>query len=137
MKTLKFKLIAAVFATCMITANATSAQAVRASYSVNADEPFSVKYLGNDGDYLLFEVVVKSAVNKTASLGISDKAEGELYANNFRTNLKVQTIKIEKRDNQELNFKLELGKAVYNKSFSINTSRVENIVVSENAVTEL
>jgi hypothetical protein len=131
MKTLKFKFIAVAIASFVITANTVSAQAIHTSYTINAEEPFSVKYLGTEDNYLLFEVTVRSADLKPAALGISDKAEGELYAETFRTNLKVQKVKIEKRANQELEFKLSLGKAVYNKSFSANTSREENTTVSE------
>ena len=131
MKTLKFKFIAVAIASFVITANTVSAQAIQTSYTVNAEEPLSVKYLGTEDNYLLFEVTVRSADLKPASLGVSDKAEGELYTETFRSNLKVQKIKIEKRANQDLEFRLALGKAVYNKSFSANTSRIENTTVSE------
>ena len=37
-------------------------------------------------------------------------------------------MKIEKKDYQELSFTLKMGKETYNKSFSVNTMRVENTV---------
>jgi hypothetical protein len=136
MKTLTSKFIAVAIASFVITANTASAQAVNASYSVKTAEPLSVKYLGSDENYLLFEVTVNAADSK-AVLGVSDKNEGELYAENVRSTAKTQKLKIEKRDSQELNFKLSVGANTYNKSFSINTSRVENTVVSEKDLTVL
>ena len=137
MKTLTTKIIAVAIASFVITANTASAQAVNASYSVKTAEPLSVKYLGSDENYLLFEVTVNAADAKAAVLGVSDKNEGELYAENVRATAKTQKLKIEKRDSQELNFKLSVGANTYNKSFSINTSRVENTVVSEKDLTVL
>jgi hypothetical protein len=137
MKTLKFKFIAVAFASFVISANTASAQAIQANYAVKTAEPLSVKYLGSDDNYLVFEVTVNSADSKNALLGVSDKAEGELYTESIRSTQKTQKLKIEKRDSQELNFKLSVGSTVYNKSFSINTSRVENTVVAERDITVL
>lgn len=137
MKTLKFKLIASAFASFVIAANPAFGQNPVHPISVIAEEPFTVKYLGNDGAYLLFEVVIRSADQRTVSLGISDKTEGDLYASNFRAGYKAQTIKIEKRNNQELDFRLDLGKNKYTKSFNVKNSVVENTVVSENDITRL
>ncbi len=137
MKTLKFKFIAVAIASFVISANTVSAQAIQANYAVKTAEPLSVKYLGSDDNYLVFEVTVNSADSKNALLGVSDKAEGELYTESIRSTQKTQKLKIEKRDSQELNFKLSVGSTVYNKSFSINTSRVENTVVAEKDITVL
>ncbi len=137
MKTLKFKFIAVAIASFVISANTVSAQAIQAIYAVKTAEPLSVKYLGSDDNYLVFEVTVNSAESKNALLGVSDKAEGELYTESIRSTQKTQKLKIEKRDSQELNFKLSVGSTVYNKSFSINTSRVENTVVAEKDITVL
>ncbi len=81
-------------------------------------EPLIVNYLGEDADYLYFNVSVKSGSNKFVSFAVSDKAEGELYSSVFSTD-KEQTFKIEKRDNQELDFNLSAGKKSYSKSFTI------------------
>ena len=137
MKTLTTKIIAVAIASFVITANTASAQAIQANYAVKAAEPLTVKYLGSDDAYLMFEVTVNAADAKTAVLGVSDKKEGELYAENIRFTAKTQKIKIEKRDSQELEFKLSLGGSSYNKSFSINTTRVANTVVAETGVAAL
>ncbi len=136
MKTLKFKFIAVAIASLIMTANTVSAQAVQASYTYKAEEPLSVKYLGSDGEYLLFEVAV---INETrnATFGITDKGVGDLYSYNFNKGVNTQKMKIEKKDYQELNFTLRMGKETYNKSFSVNTMRVENTVVAENEITKL
>ncbi|MEO6231907.1 MAG: hypothetical protein ABJB11_15005 [Ferruginibacter sp.] len=136
MKTLKFKFIAVAIASFIMTANTVSAQALQASYTYKAEEPLSVKYLGNDGQYLLFEVAVNNE-SKTATFGITDKTEGDLYSYNFNKGVNTQKMKIEKKDYQELNFTLRMGKETYNKSFSVNTMRVENTVVAENEITRL
>ncbi|CAN5387567.1 hypothetical protein BH11BAC3_BH11BAC3_42770 [soil metagenome] len=136
MKTLKFKFIAVAIASFVMTVNTVSAQAVQASYTYKAEEPLSVKYLGSDGEYLLFEVAVNNET-KVANFGITDKAEGDLYSYNFNKGVNTQKMKIEKKDYQELNFTLRVGKETYNKSFSVNTMRVENTVVAENEITRL
>ena len=83
-----------------------------------ATEPLVVNYMGEDADYLYFKVSVKSGSNKFVSFAVSDKSEGELYSVVFSTD-KEQMLKIEKRDNQELDFNLEAGKKSYSKSFTI------------------
>lgn len=131
----KLKNIAVAVASIVIFSNITHAQALKANYSVNYEEPLKVKYLGEDKEYLLFQVTLQAP--SSSLFAINDKTEGELYSSYFSNNLKVQTIKIEKRDEQVLNFKLVQGKKVYNKTFSVNTSKVETTTVSENDITIL
>ena len=105
---------------------------------MNAEEPIKVKYLGDDGEYLLFQVTLQANSPAFGIFEIEDKKEGELYSSNLETNFKVQTVKIEKRDDgQVLNFKLMAGKKTYSKSFSVNTSLVETTTVSEADITKL
>ena len=80
-------------------------------------EPLTVNYLGEDADYLYFKVLIKPGSNKFVSFVVNDKSEGELYTTVFHTD-KEQTFKIEKRDNQELNFNLQAGKKSYSQSFT-------------------
>jgi hypothetical protein len=131
------KNIAVAVASMVIFTNITNAQTVKASYSANYEEPIAIKYLGNDGDYLLFRVSLQAPVSGSTYFEITDKTEGELYSSNLAANFKVQTIKIEKKDDQELSFKLVVGKRTFSKSFSVNTSTVETTTVSENDITRL
>ncbi len=132
------KNIAVAVASIVIFTNVTYAQqAVKASYSVNYEEPLAVKYIGSDGDYLTFEVSVKPAVSGNAVFEIEDRNEGELYATKLASNFKVKTIKIEKRKDQVLNFKLVVGRTTYTKSFSVNTNKVETTTVAESDITML
>ena len=134
----KLKTIALAAASLVIFTNITNAQALKASYSVNFEEPIRVKYLGDDGDYLLFQVTLQSTSPAPAKFIIDDKKEGELYSSGWGADFKVQTIKIEKRDyDQELEFKLLLGKKTYSRSFSVNTKLVETTTVEEGAITKL
>ncbi|MCW3106809.1 MAG: hypothetical protein JWQ09_1315 [Segetibacter sp.] len=136
MKTLKN--IAVAFASIVIFTNITYAQTLNASYSVNHSvEPLAVKYLGNDGKYITFEVTVQSEVPGNAFFAIVDKSEGELYSSNVTPGIRVKTVKIEKRDSQVLNFKLVIGKKTYAKSFSVNTQKIETTTVAENDITML
>jgi hypothetical protein len=133
----KLKNIVVAVVSLVIFSNITYAQAVKAGYSVNAEEPLTVKYLGDEGEYLLFQVTLQSKDNAKAKFAIEDKNEGELYSSGW-TGLKSATVKIEKTDaDQVLNFKLVLGKRTYSKSFSVNTSLVETTTVSESDVTKL
>lgn len=133
----KLKNIAVAFASIVIFTNVTNAQAVNASYSEKAADPMVVKYIGNDGQYLTFQVTVQPQANSNAFFEIADKTEGELYSSSVSPNTKVQTIKIEKRDEQVLNFKLFVGKNTYTKSFSVNTNKVETTTVAETDITML
>lgn len=87
-----------------------------------ADEPMAelltVNFIGEDEDYLVFEVSVKAGNNKSVSFTINDSEEGELYSANFKTD-KKQTVKIEKRFNQALDFSIKAGKRSYSKSFTV------------------
>ncbi|MES2849031.1 MAG: hypothetical protein V4685_08245 [Bacteroidota bacterium] len=87
-----------------------------------ADEPMAelltVNYLGEDADYLIFEVSVKAGSNKTVSFAVNDREDGELYSTTFRAD-KKQTFKIEKRFNQQLDFSIRAGKNSYSRSFTV------------------
>jgi hypothetical protein len=81
-------------------------------------EPISVEYLGEDGDYRLFRVVVTPGSNKSVNFSVTDFNEGEIYATKFSTE-KVQTLKIEKRNDQNLDFTVSAGGKTYTRSFTI------------------
>ena len=134
----QLKNIAVAVASLVIFSNVTNAQAIKASYSVNAEEPMKVKYLGDDGEYLLFQVTLQAKTPATSVFAIDDQQEGELYSALLADKNKVQTVKIEKKgEGQVLDFKLVSGKKTYLKSFSVNQSLVETTTVSETAVTKL
>ncbi|MFM2325943.1 MAG: hypothetical protein RIR31_145 [Bacteroidota bacterium] len=108
------------------------AQTVKSESTVNLSEPFTVKYLGNEEDYLYFQVEINTGSGNFSLLKINDKSEGELYSQSWKSSLKLQTFKIEKKEGQEINFKLLSGNKVYNKSFSANTILIEKTTVNEN-----
>ncbi len=112
-------------------ANTASAQ------TVSKETSLTVKYLGSQDDYLLFQVEINTGNSNFSLLKINDKAEGELYSQSWKTSAKFQIFKIEKKDSQELSFKLLSGKNVYVKTFSSNTSLVEKTTVNENDVVVL
>ncbi len=132
------KNIAVAVASIVIFTNITNAQqAVKASYSVNYEEPLAVNFISSDGEYLTFKVSVKPVVTGNAVFEIEDRNEGKLYATSLSSNFNVKTIKIEKREGQVLNFKLVVGKTTYTKSFSVNTNKVETTTVAESDITIL
>lgn len=88
-------------------------------------DPISVQFLGEKDNYLFFQVIVKAGTAKKAAVEINDRVEGELYAARFGTD-KVQTFKIEKRDNQELNFTVSVGNETYSKLFTMMPTVVLN-----------
>lgn len=134
----QLKNIAAAVASLVIFSSITNAQtAIPTSYSTTANaEPLAVKYLGSSEEYLVFEVTLVSA-NSSALFEIEDQNEGALYSTGLDKNATTKTIKIEKKDDQVLNFKLSVDKKVYTKSFSVNTSVVEKTTVAENDYTKL
>lgn len=133
----KLKNILVAAASILIFANITHAQALKASYSVNSEEPISVKYLGDDGNYLLFRVTLQSKSPANALFVIDDLNEGELYSSRLTAAYKVQTIKVEKRHDLILSFKLFLGRETYSKSFSVNTSLVQTTTEADSDITRL
>ncbi|MEO6550035.1 MAG: hypothetical protein ABIN94_18680 [Ferruginibacter sp.] len=134
MKTLKNITVA--FVSLIALTNVVNAQVVTASYQVNYEEPLAVKYLGNDSKYISFQVTVQ-AETPNSFFTIIDKSEGVLYSSSVTAESRLRTIKIEKRDDQVLNFKLVVGKKTYLKSFYVNTKKVETTTVAENSITML
>lgn len=133
----KLTTILVALAAILVLSNSVNAQALQASYSVNEQAPFAVKYLGNDESYLTFRIAVEPTLAKRSTLVISDKIEGEIYVTGINSRYAYKTIKIEKREGQELSFKLVSGGQTYSKSFSVNTSNVETTTVSERDITRL
>ena len=86
--------------------------------TATAENPLSVQYMGEEDGYLFFQVSVNTLDAKKVSFSINDKIEGEIY-NTAMSNSKTQTLKIEKRENQELDFQLEIGKKNFSKSFIV------------------
>ena len=123
------KITTAIFAV-ILTVNFATAQEVKPAAPA---EPFIVKYLGNEEDYLYFQVEINTG-NNYSLFKIDDKVEGELYAQSWKNSLRFQNFKIEKKEGQELNFKLMTGNKVYSKSFSANTSMIKQTTVKENDV---
>ena len=121
----------------LLFSNVTTAQALTTNYSVNVEEPVKVKYLGDDGEFLLFQVTLPSNETANAKFVIYDKNVGELYSTRLASN--VSTIKIEKKEqaDQVLNFKVVLGKKTYSKSFSVTRSLIETTTVAERDITKL
>lgn len=134
----KLKNIVAAMILIVTLAGVTNAQTeIPTNYNVNSSAPFAVQYLGIDEDYLVFKVTIQSPDFKKGMLEIADKYEGPLYASNFSREVKVKTLKIEKREGQVLNFTLVLDKKTYSKAFSVNTTAVEKTTVSESDLSKL
>jgi len=134
----KLKTIVAAVASLVIFTNIAHAQtATSTNYQANYAEPLTVKYLGSEGDYLYFEVSLKPQTEGKAKFEIVDKNEGAFYAAGVSNDFKVKTYKVEKREDQVLDFRLHFGKKTYSKTFSINTSLVENTTVAAGDITKL
>lgn len=133
------KNIAVAVASLVIFSNVTNAQALKANYPANAESSINVKYLGEEGEYLIFKVTLQSATPSNSLFAIDDKNEGELYASGLAASFKEQTVKIERTNvDQVLNFRLVTGRKTYVKSFSVNRNLVETTTVAEEAnVTKL
>lgn len=101
-----------------------------------AGEPLTVKYIGMEENYLLFQVEVNTTANFSL-FKINDKALGELFSQSWKNNSKPLTFKIEKNGDQELSFTLVSGKKVFSKNFTTTTSAVETTSVTETDVVKL
>ena len=104
--------------------------------TVNNDDNFSVKFTGVQDNYLCFQVEI-NGLNNNSILKISDKAEGELYTQNWKVKSPFQVFKIEKKDGQQLIFNLQTGSKTLVKTFSAKTRTIENTVVEENGLVAL
>jgi hypothetical protein len=91
----------------------------KAIYVDPSSEKLIVNFIGEENGYLVFQVAVNKGANKMVSLTLKDKTEDELLYNSNVLDNKTQTFKVEKRDNQELEFSVKAGKVSYSKSFTI------------------
>jgi hypothetical protein len=101
-----------------------------------AGEPLTVKYIGMEENYLLFQVEVNTNANFSL-FKINDKSEGELFSQSWKNSSKPLTFKIEKKDSQELSFTLVSGKKAFSKNFATSTNTVETTSVTEAEVVKL
>jgi len=109
------------FASAATNVNAQQVKAIPVS-NAETSEPLTVKFLGSQDDYLIFRVEIKTGNIDHSVLKIGDATEGELYSNPINSNLKFQLVKIEKRENQVLDFTLLSGKKVYTKTFTTDSN---------------
>ena len=114
-----FKNIAFALIALVVSVTAINAKSLNPANAFSGEEPFTVKYVGNEGNYLIFKVIVNSDNTSNTSFGISNKSEGEIYSENIKSPSKTQILKIEKRHDQDLDFKLKIGQEVYSRSFAI------------------
>lgn len=117
--------------------NYVQAQSTSNVNSINAAVPLSVEFVGTEADYLVFRVEIKTGTVNHSVLEVADAVEGELYSSNITTNTKFQTMKIEKRNNQVLDFKLVSAKSVYVKTFVTGTDSIEHVETYQRAVAGL
>ena len=129
------KKIIATLAVITILTNAANAQVLDTSAKSLTHEPLNVKYIGTEDDYLVFEITISTIGKLHPVLNIDDKNAGQLYSETFKEdNTKVQTVKIEKKEDQALSFKLVTDKITYCKNFNVNTSTIEKITVQESGI---
>jgi len=124
-----FKTLGTALVAVFLMAGSASAQSIKASA---IQDNFSVKYTGSEANYLLFEVAINVTIEGNSILKISDRAEGELYTQNWKPKSKTQIFKIEKQDGQQLIFNLLVGEREYTRTFSATTRLVEKTTVQEN-----
>ena len=105
------------FASLVTTVNAQTAIPV-SNKTTTSTEPLTVQYLGSQDDYLVFRVEIKTGDVNQSVFKIEDAIEGELYSKTIYAGSKYQVVKIEKRDDQVLDFKLVSEKKVYVKTFT-------------------
>jgi hypothetical protein len=135
----KLKNVAVAIASIVIFTSITQAQTSSEERSfVNHEEPMSVKYLGNEGDYLAFRVTIKADLGNNTSFVVADQTEGDLYSSALTSNEPGKIIKVEKRDGQVLDFKLVVGRqTTFLKSFTVDTKEEEKTTVAEEGVSIL
>lgn len=127
MKNMK-NIIAALFVTVFFTSVASAQTA--------AQEPLTVKYIGTEENYLMFQVEVNTPA-AFSLFKINDRNEGELFSQSWKNSNKPLTFKIERKEAQELSFTLVTGKKSFVKNFAANTNSVETTTVSETEVVKL
>lgn len=105
--------------------------------NTTTEDPFTVQYVGEDEQYLVFQVNIKKSDFAKSLLQIDDKTEGILFSRKLSDDYRTFTFKIERKDNQSLFFKLTSGKVTYFKSFTVNSNFIHNTTVAEDGVATL
>jgi hypothetical protein len=125
------KTIVAIF-TAILFASAANAQVANPT-----TENFTVKYTGAEEGYICFDITMPSNAAQNVFVKVEDRKEGELFGENFTKTSTGLKFKIEKKDGQEIKFKIYNGKNVYEKSFTANTKLLEATIVDENIIAVL
>jgi hypothetical protein len=125
------KTIVAIF-TAILFATVANAQVANTT-----TENFSVKYTGTEEGFICFDVTMPSNANKNVFVRVEDKKEGELFANSFVKTNKGLKFKIEKKNGQEIRFRIYNGNNVFEKTFTANTTLLEATIVDEKIIAVL
>lgn len=113
---------AGIFYVASLTTNVVAQTAIADANRIVVPEPLTVRFIGSQDDYLVFRVEIKTGNVDHSILQIEDVSEGELYSSRINSNSKFQVMKIEKRENQVLDFKLISGKKIYTKTYTTESN---------------
>jgi len=130
----KSLIIAAGIFTLLLNANA---QHVQTPGTMKGEQPLQVKFIETQGNWLVFTVEVRSDAAILPTLSVDDAIEGELYSQRLKTGSKLQTMKIEKREDQVLDFKLVAGNKVYVTSFTTYAGVIKQANPNESSIAGL
>ncbi len=126
-----FKSLLTVILALFLVSTLSNAQVAKVTTLNNSNEPLKVKYLGSEDSFLYFQVTANNMGSTFSQIKIYDKIDGEIFSQNFKYSNYVQNFKIEKRENQELNFKISFGNKVYSKTFSTIITTIEKVVEND------
>jgi hypothetical protein len=102
--------------------------------TTNVENNISVRYMGEDNDYVVLQVLLNQANNKDAILRITDGMGTELFYERFSSAEYVRYIKVSPEELKNIEVGISTAQGDLKKKYNLNMNKVNTFKIEEIAI---
>jgi hypothetical protein len=102
--------------------------------TTNVENNISVRYMGEDNDYVVLQVLLNQANNKDAILRITDGMGTELFYERFSSTEYVRYIKVSPEELKNIEVGISTAQGDLKKKYNLNMNKVNTFKIEEIAI---
>ena len=102
--------------------------------TTNVEGNIVVRYMGEDNEYVVLQIVLNKAEKKDAILRITDGMGTELFNERFNTAEHVRYIKVSPEELKNIEVAMTTSEGDLKKKYNLNMSKVNTFTIQEVAI---